>query len=102
MYDSPAKLKELIKVPFKAGWMIMSVKNANWRYWTVVLKSPRGEVEEFILFSGDLEVSNKPFIAACIDCGERATHLCKKCVNVGFCLKHTNHQHPKNCPVILP
>jgi hypothetical protein len=101
MYDSVAQHKELIKIPFKAGWIIVSVKNANWRYWTVVLKSPKGEIEEFILFSGGLAQdgsNNKPFfIAACLDCGERATHLCKNCVNVGFCLKHTNHKHPNNC-----
>jgi hypothetical protein len=31
-------LKEIVKIPFHAGWRIISIKNANWRYWTVTLK----------------------------------------------------------------
>jgi hypothetical protein len=92
-YDSASdeKQKEQLKVPFKGAWIIVSIKNANWRYWTVVLKSPRGDVEEFILFAGGLahDGSNRPFlIAACIDCGEKASHLCQSCMSVGFCNEH--------------
>jgi hypothetical protein len=102
MHDSTSdeKQKEQIKIPFKAGWIILSIKNANWRYWTVVLKSPRGDVEEFILFAGGLahDGSNKPFlIAACIDCGEKASHLCQSCMSVAFCNEHIEHEHRDEC-----
>jgi hypothetical protein len=104
MYDSPSdeKHKELIKVPFKAGWRIVSVKNANWRFWTVVLRNSRtGEDEEHLLFAGGLQsdASMRPFlVASCIECGTRAKQLCGNCLNVGFCLVHgEDHEHAYEC-----
>ena len=82
MYDAAAPVvKELIKVPFKAGWTLVSVKNANWRYWTVVLRAPREEhqAEEYILFAGGLarpsDQHKISLIATCVHCGENASHL---------------------------
>jgi hypothetical protein len=76
--------------------IIVSIKNANWRYWTVVLKSPKGEVEEFILFAGRLahEGSNRLFlIETCIDCGKNASNLCGNYFNVGFCQAHSKNKN---------
>ncbi len=100
--NSAQPVREPIKVPFKAGWDIVSIKSANWRYWSVVLKNPRTNVnEEFLLFAGGLRVdgTTKPFlIASCIQCGTRATYLCKSCANVGFCPTHAEtHSHPETC-----
>jgi hypothetical protein len=45
--------RELIKVPYKAGWEILSIKSANWRYWILVLRNPQTQnVEEYFLFAG--------------------------------------------------
>ncbi len=106
LYDnnSAQHVREPIKVPFKAGWDIVAIKNANWRYWTVTLKNPRTNgVEEFLLFAGGLRVdgTTKPFlIASCVECGMRATHLCENCANVGFCLTHAEtHDHLETCDV---
>ena len=63
MYDTllPKKAKELIKIPFKAGWRIIAVKNANWRYWTVVLQNPQTRVlEDYFVFAGGGTCSTKP------------------------------------------
>jgi hypothetical protein len=103
LYDNHAgPVREQIKVPFKAGWDIVAIKNANWRYWSVALKNPQtGGVEEFLLFAGGLRVdgTTKPFlIASCVECGARATHLCKNCTNVGFCPTHAEtHDHLEKC-----
>jgi hypothetical protein len=32
--------RELIKIPYYAGWNIVAIKNVNWRYWTVTLQKP--------------------------------------------------------------
>ncbi len=32
--------QEHIKIPHYAGWNIVAIKNANWRYWTLTLQSP--------------------------------------------------------------
>lgn len=104
MYDAAAPVvKELIKVPFKAGWTLVSVKNANWRYWTVVLRAPREEhqAEEYILFAGGLarpsDQHKISLIATCVHCGENASHLCGGCQNVGFCDNHGEHEHRDAC-----
>jgi hypothetical protein len=106
LYDTQRRpvVREEIKVPFKAGWTIVSIKNANWRYWTIVLKSPRTTniVEEHLLFAGGLhggDGSPKPFlIAQCIQCGTKATGLCSSCLNVGFCKEHgETHDHLETC-----
>lgn len=34
------------------GWRLASVKNANWRYWTVVMERSENEREELMLFTG--------------------------------------------------
>ncbi len=57
MYDSNAsnlyRVKEEIAIPHYAGWKIVSVKNANWRYWTVVVQHPVSkDVSEVFLFAG--------------------------------------------------
>ena len=42
--------REAIKVPYKAGWKLVSIKNANWRFWTLVLQNPRTQpLEEYWL-----------------------------------------------------
>ena len=38
--------RELIKVPYKAGWEIVSIKSANWRYWILVLRNPQTRMVE--------------------------------------------------------
>jgi hypothetical protein len=63
MYDTtlPKKAKELIKIPFKAGWKLIAVKNANWRYWTVVLQNPQTRaLEDYFVFAGGGTYSTKP------------------------------------------
>lgn len=37
-------LKEIVKIPFHAGWSIVSIKNASWRYWTVTLREPGKDI----------------------------------------------------------
>ncbi len=105
-YDTASlddKYKEQIRVPFGTGWVIDAVKTANWRYWTVVLKSPiTKETEQHILFAGGgsrADGSARPFLlASCIECGTAATHLCENCFNVGFCQAHgETHEHREAC-----
>ena len=56
--------RELIKVPYKAGWDIVSIKSANWRYWILVLRNPQTRmVEEYFLFAGGGE-RPRPFLVA--------------------------------------
>jgi hypothetical protein len=44
--------KEEIWIPYHAGWRIMSIKNANWRYWTLVVQEPTtGAMSELLLFA---------------------------------------------------
>jgi hypothetical protein len=41
MYDGCASQeREEIKIPYHAGWKILLVKNANWKYLTIVVQSP--------------------------------------------------------------
>lgn len=44
LYDKPGSSaqpqKEEIKLPHRAGWKIVSIKNANWSRWTIVLQNP--------------------------------------------------------------
>jgi hypothetical protein len=66
MYDSSfpnvpnaPRVKEEIKIPYHAGWKIVSVKNANRRYWTVVVQHPVSkDVSEVFLFAGGQVVTN--------------------------------------------
>ncbi len=86
-------VKQLVKVPFHAGWSIVAVKNANWRYWTLVLRNPQTEtLEDFFLVSvvGGGGGKATPFLLAplCVECGIKATHLCGSCLSVGFCIDH--------------
>jgi hypothetical protein len=52
MYDGCASQeREEIKIPYHAGWKILLVKNANWKYLTVVIQHPTSkQVEELFLF----------------------------------------------------
>jgi hypothetical protein len=52
MYDGCAsQQREEIKIPYHAGWKILLVKNASWKYLTVVVQSPRSkQQEELFLF----------------------------------------------------
>jgi hypothetical protein len=44
--------KEEIRIPYHAGWRIVSIKNANWRYWTLVVQEPTtGAMSELLLFA---------------------------------------------------
>jgi hypothetical protein len=44
--------REEIRIPHHAGWRIVSVKNANWRYWTLVVQEPiTGVTSELLLFA---------------------------------------------------
>jgi hypothetical protein len=53
--------RELIKVPYKAGWDIVSIKSANWRYWILVLRNPQTRTEEeFFLFAGGVADGERP------------------------------------------
>ena len=91
-YDNNAKTsKQLIKVPFKAGYQCVSIKAANFRYMVVVLRNPVTRLlEDYFLFSGNVDNTTiKPFlVAACIECGSRATHLCRSCLDVAYCGDH--------------
>jgi hypothetical protein len=88
-----AQAKQLIKVPFHAGWSIVAIKNANWRYWTLVLRNPQTKAhEDFFLVSpiGGGAATTPPFMLAplCAQCGVKATHMCGSCLSVGFCIDH--------------
>jgi hypothetical protein len=48
------KKKEIIKIPLKPGWKIVSIKNANWRYWTIVLRNPESKLVEDYLLLADI------------------------------------------------
>jgi hypothetical protein len=49
MWSLPTK--EETTIPYHAGWKLLSVKNANWRYWTVVVQDPLSKrLEELFLF----------------------------------------------------
>jgi hypothetical protein len=44
--------KEEIRIPYHAGWRIVSIKNANWRYWALVVQEPTtGAMSELLLFA---------------------------------------------------
>jgi hypothetical protein len=44
--------KEEIRIPYHAGWQIVSIKNANWRYWTLVVQEPiTRAMSELLLFA---------------------------------------------------
>jgi hypothetical protein len=63
LYDTPLpkKAKEIVKIPYKAGWRLIAVKNANWRFWTVVLQNPQTQVlEDHFVFAGGGTCSTKP------------------------------------------
>lgn len=52
LYDGNEQVREEIKIPHLAGWKIISVKNANWKYLTIVVQNPRSKkIEELFLFS---------------------------------------------------
>ncbi len=103
-YDVAAaadKRPERVKVPFHAGWSIVAIKSANWRYWTFSLRNPcTNEVEDFFLFAGGSGI--KPFLVAkCIDCGLNASHLCGACETVGFCPAHgAESKHHGKCATV--
>ncbi len=101
MYDASDKQSEALKVPVKEGYTLVSVKNANWRYLTVVLRNLKtGVFEDYLLFNGcGGQHHSKPFlVATCIDCGVKASRLCGKCKNVGFCGEHGDENgHLKRC-----
>ena len=87
------KPKTLIKVPFKAGWKMVSIKAANFRYMVVALQnsvSPDTIEDHFVFVGGAVAPYNlQPFLmAACVECGAKATHLCGHCLDVGYCLEH--------------
>ncbi len=52
MYDGCAsQQREEIKIPYHAGWKILLVKNATWKYLTIVVQHPTSkQVEELFLF----------------------------------------------------
>lgn len=77
-----------IKVPFKAGRTLLSIKLANWRYWVAVFGGGSPPLEEVVLFRGRVEEKKHLLVAHCIECGEEATHLCGQCTEAAFCLKH--------------
>jgi hypothetical protein len=65
MYDSSSsapnvpRVKEEIQIPHHAGWKIVLVKNANWRYWTVAVQHPVSkDVSEVFLFTGIQPILN--------------------------------------------
>jgi hypothetical protein len=100
-YDASNKESEIINIPVKEGYALVSVKNANWRYWTVVLRNLKtGLFEDYLLFNGHGgQHHSKPFlVATCIDCGVKASRLCGKCKNIGFCSEHGDENgHSKRC-----
>jgi hypothetical protein len=76
LYDARTVLKEQIKIPFKAAWTIVSIKNANWRSWTVVSRPPQGEEhQEYVLLAGGFvregsAATKLSLVASCIGCGQ--------------------------------
>jgi len=98
--DSRSNMKQLIRIPFKVGWKLVTIKMANWRYYVVVLRNPRTHLlEEFFLFAGGGGDSlPRPFlVAACIDCGTHATFLCGSCLDTAFCDDHAQRPSCKTC-----
>jgi hypothetical protein len=77
-------------VPFHAGWSIAAVKNANWRYWTLLLHNPQTKAFEDFFLIAPLQGEGPPLLLApiCAECGVKATHLCGLCLSVGFCIEH--------------
>jgi hypothetical protein len=44
--------KEEIRIPYHAGWRIVSIKNANWHFWTLVVQEPiTRAMSELLLFT---------------------------------------------------
>lgn len=102
LYDSPKPEKsvEPVKVPFKAGWTIITIKGANWRHWTLVLRNPQtGASDEFLLCAVAARDRPAPLlVSSCIECAVVATRLCATCRSVGFCNAHgETHDHPERC-----
>jgi hypothetical protein len=103
LYDARNVLNEPIKIPFKAAWTIVSIKNANWRSLTVALRAPQGEEQqEYVVLAGgivrDSSAATKlALVASCIECGQVASHVCGGCENVGFCEEHAEHEHRDTC-----
>jgi hypothetical protein len=102
-YESKEKHKQLIKLPYHAGWTIESIKTVNWRYWTLTLRNPKTkQLEDFILFVGGSlgHAGNlQPFLGArCVDCLGEASHACGTCLEMAFCEKHAEaHAHRESC-----
>ena len=100
MYDARTAVNEPIKVPFKAAWTIVSIKNASWRSWTLALTPPHqeGQVEEYVLFApAKSDEAKLQLVATCIQCGTKASHVCGGRENAGFCEEHGEHEHRDNC-----
>jgi len=64
-----------VKLPFKAGWPIVRIRSANWRYWIVTLQDPATKkLGDYIFFATGGRSSNMatPFlVASCLECGKR-------------------------------
>lgn len=43
-------VREILKVPWKAGWEIHNIKSANWRFWAITLVSNRQERQDVLFF----------------------------------------------------
>lgn len=102
-YDGPVQRKLEIRIPNKAGWPILTIKAANWRYWTVVLENPESrEREDYVLLAGGAKIKEEnfqtnPFLvggaaavqkddsAGCVVCGEEATLACTQCEEARYC-----------------
>jgi len=83
----------------------MGIKQANWRYWILVLQHPETkEWQDYMLLAHGAKINQEfqtwPFLLGCVVCGEPATQQCSEkkcrekaiyCNDVGSDKKHKQH-----------
>ena len=60
IYEQPQNLREPIQIPFRAGWRLIAIKTANWRYSVVRVLAKDSTSEELLVRTGPRQ--NEPFL----------------------------------------